>query len=275
MSVFQFLLHQDFGRTNRIEWNEPVLRFSSFFIRTSAGPRAIGAWLFECVSVPSSSGLRPDGELSTGGHITMFQFLLHQDFGRTSGVHETGACLWVSVPSSSGLRPDPRVHHRGECDEFQFLLHQDFGRTEGEGFMDRDTMVSVPSSSGLRPDIALMIVGAVLAVSVPSSSGLRPDRGGVCIKAPFGFQFLLHQDFGRTVLGVYGEILQGFQFLLHQDFGRTVSRSGPLTAMVSVPSSSGLRPDCPKTPYRENISVSVPSSSGLRPDVRLHNLCKQ
>ncbi len=59
--LFQFLLLQDFGRThNRPAW-AALSCFSSFFFRTSAGHDVPSQTFWFTVSVPSSSGLRPDG----------------------------------------------------------------------------------------------------------------------------------------------------------------------------------------------------------------------
>ena len=171
--MFQFLLHQDFGRTLRERgWSDRQC-FSSFFIRTSAGQKGARSIPLRKVSVPSSSGLRPDATArrvngsssfssffirTSAGHTRAtrtpqmsFQFLLHQDFGRT-----------------------PRARSPVTPTMFQFLLHQDFGRTAacnssraGHGF----SSFFIRTSAG------------------PRRRSSRPVSM---------FQFLLHQDFGRT-----------------------------------------------------------------------------
>ncbi len=124
--------------------------FSSFFFRTSAGPLPSPPHQGFRVSVPSSSGLRPDVIRSRAATAAVFQFLLLQDFGRT--IHARySACSLVSVPSSSGLRPDKLDRAASHDTRFQFLLLQDFGRTNTSRVWRRAS-VSVPSSSGLRPD---------------------------------------------------------------------------------------------------------------------------
>ena len=308
--MFQFLLLQDFGRTHVQMLLSVFVSFSSFFLRTSAGREGLGippyivgfsSFFFRTsaghteaqyghsveVSVPSSSGLRPDEHQADGASGVRFQFLLLQDFCRTRKMGDISQ-RYVSVPSSSGLRPDGIYRGRQRYVVFQFLLLQDFGRTPPFFYTTYLLFVSVPSSSGLRPDgervagtppgrfqfLLLQDFGRTKTFEIkrmggsfssfffrtsagPGSTGrqrirrfqflllqdfgrTRPTPRG---RRPGTFQFLLLQDFGRTQ---HQQPVGGcvrFQFLLLQDFGRTNRPALPRAGLVSVPSSSGLRPD--------------------------------
>ena len=178
-----------------------VWRLSPFFIRASAGHaekcaiNAIGGsqsllhqgigrthagslpGLSHQVSVPSSSGHRPDVEMIRSVHDIPSQSLLHQGIGRTL----------VSCPRRGGLRLSPFFIRASAGRDKQkisiiavglspFFIRASAG-PKGGGRIDVSRFVSVPSSSGHRPDprAAPRSLPPQVRVSVPSSSGHRPD----------------------------------------------------------------------------------------------------
>ena len=291
----------------------------------------------DVVSVPSSSGHRPDGIDAHSGHaLGLSPFFIRASAGPDRTLARQGwSCLSPFFIRASAGRPSARTlarRHRSQsllhqgigrthaptswpqqCNASQSLLHQGIGRTlciadkeyctglspffirasagRGQTPAIGSGLVSVPSSSGHRPDLDCDTHGKSFAVSVPSSSGHRPDISrSVVAMMPFGLSpFFIRASAGRTIVPLSRSHWRS-QSLLHQGIGRTEHRSMTRTGnLVSVPSSSGHRPDLRSTVHTAHIglspffirasagpiaaasedprSVSVPSSSGHRPDM--------
>ena len=195
------------------------------------------------VSVPSSSGLRPDITAPTATASMGFSSF----FIRTSaGRRMCGNDVEVVGFSSFFIRTSAGLLDRGRnlCTvSFQFLLHQDFGRTVLEGIDLSNTQFQFL----LHQDFGRTRL---------SRQDVRSLR----------FQFLLHQDFGRTHVRIVPHGREGFSSF----FIRT--SAGLYAAVVWVGevcfSSFFIRTSAGRTspPLRGRHRVSVPSSSGLRPD---------
>ncbi len=242
--MFQFLLHQDFGRTVVVgRWRMQVtfqFLLHQDFGRTQPthAQRRVG------VSVPSSSGLRPDCGFQRGNGMPGFSSF----FIRTSAGRETrceSSTFFVSVPSSSGLRPDSLSISIGGGRGFQFLLHQDFGRTRSVPPGDQPTGFSsffIRTSAGRSLLCLGRRVPRFSSFFIRTSAGqtgeekwhvrirfssffIRTSAGPKNLSLRYereGFSsFFIRTSAGRPVfLYREGDV---FQFLLHQDFGRTAN----------------------------------------------------
>ena len=149
----------------------------------------------------------------------------------------------------------------------QSLLHQGIGRTWRA--VDADT--AHQSQSLLHQGIGRTGSRSSSEEAFPSQSLLHQGIGRTEMPYPaapgVASQSLLHQGIGRTRHDHCWNVFQKSQSLLHQGIGRTRwCRLERRAGAVSVPSSSGHRPDGNSTRLRHWSSVSVPSSSGHRPD---------
>ena len=199
-TMSQSLLHQGIGRTGLLG----------------------GEWRQYRVSVPSSSGHRPDEGTSPprSNRLCLSPFFI-----RASAGH----CSAISRGKPRGLSPffirasgGPLLRYPGPTAlESQSLLHQGIGRTTTGSRTSDETLVSVPSSSGHRPD---MIVGVCASAIV----GLSP--------------------FFIRASGGLADLRQGpsAEVSVPSSSGHRADRTGRenrLVSLVSVPSSSGHRPD--------------------------------
>ena len=219
------------------------MRLSPFFIRASAGPVSKPVIRSQRgVSVPSSSGHRPDSIVTKSAIFRSSQSLLHQGIGRTM----LPACLITFVRSQSLLHQGiGRTSHNCSAEEAEslspFFIRASAGRVfplpmeiriglspffirASAGLKGYDKEVTGP---GLSPFFIRASAGRLPSprrlsetVSVPSSSGHRPDPQSLWLLAVDGSQSLLHQGIGRTFLYRSGGS-RASQSLLHQGIGRT------------------------------------------------------
>ena len=178
------------------------------------------------VSVPSSSGHRPDASSGTVECVgERSQSLLHQGIGRTDSLgsaarHGERLSPFFIRASAGRCRPTRAASEF----ESQSLLHQGIGRT-------RLRWQASSWRSCLSPFFIRASAGPASAACWRQCNGLSP--------------FFIRASAGRLVIG-YRRRRVGSQSLLHQGIGRTVRRHRlRLRLRVSVPSSSGHRPDLP------------------------------
>ena len=163
-----------------------------------------------------------------------------------------------SVPSSSGHRPDMTHRQMIFLVASQSLLHQGIGRTAllAHGMRREASQSLLHQGIGRTPDVAPRCRRT--AVSVPSSSGHRPDdvdrlndlfRDGLS-------PFFIRASAGRGEIGPLGADIKS-QSLLHQGIGRTAISANIVNQLrVSVPSSSGHRPDIKSSPLWQVLDGS-------------------